>query len=111
MKTIDILKDFSVTPGARYITDGPFSGEDFRNRFLGSHFSDPSADYKLKIILDGTEGYATSFLEEAFGGLARKYGVQRCMDRLEFVSEEEEFLPAEIESYIRHCNDKFQVKE
>jgi len=111
MKTIDILKDFSVTPGARYITDGPFSGEDFRNRFLDSHFADPAADYKIKIILDGTEGYATSFLEEAFGGLARKYGKQRCLDRLVFVSEEEELLPGEIENYIKHCNDKSEVKK
>jgi len=111
MKIIDILKDFSRTPGARHITDGPFSGEDFRNRFLEEHFVDKAANYKIKIVLDGTEGYATSFLEEAFGGLARKYGTQRCLDRLEFISEEEELLPEEIKSYIQHCNDKTEVKK
>jgi len=111
MITIDILKDFSATPGARYITDGPYSGEDFRDRFLDGHFADHAADYKIKIILDGTEGYATSFLEEAFGGLARKYGKQRCLDRFEFISEEEEFLPREIKDYIEHCNDKLETKK
>ena len=103
--TINILKDFSKTPGARYKSDGQFSGEEFRGKFLEPHFDTPDANCKICIILDGAEGYPTSFLEEAFGGLARKYGKQRCLERLEFVSEEDRLLVKEIEQYIEHAND------
>jgi len=98
---IDIGKDFSRTPGARHKSDGPFSGEEFREKFLEKHFEDKNDSSPLRIILDGTEGYATSFLEEAFGGLARKYTKKRCKKRLDFVSEDK-LLIDEINDYIEH---------
>jgi hypothetical protein len=101
MVTINIAKDFSATPGARYKADGPSSGEKFREDLLEKHFLDPNDDSVITIILDGTEGYATSFLEEAFGGLARKYGSARCLKRFKFVSVEESSLVDEIIQYIR----------
>lgn len=101
MITIDIGKDFSRTPGARHKTDGPFSGEDFREKYLEKHFKDKKADSNITIILDGTEGYATSFLEEAFGGLARKYSKKRCLTRLKFISEDK-LLVDEIKNYIEN---------
>jgi hypothetical protein len=100
MKTINIAKDFSLTPGARFRTDGPFSGQEFREEFLEKYFSDPSNVEEIQVILDGTEGYATSFLEEAFGGLSRKYGKDICLKRLQFVSNEEIGLIDEIREYI-----------
>lgn len=106
MITVNILKDFTDTPGARYKADGSFSGEEFREKFLEKHFEYPDANYKIAIILDGTEGYATSFLEEAFGGLALNYGKEKCLDRLEFVSNEDKLLIDEIKYYIKHCDDK-----
>ena len=48
-------------------------------------------------------GFATSFLEEAFGGLARKYGGERCLKRLEFVSDEDPLLIKEITNYIKEA--------
>jgi hypothetical protein len=101
MKRINIAAEYSRIPGARYISDGPYSGEDFRVKFLEEHFRDITANYPLEINLDGTEGYATSFLEEAFGGLARLYGIDRCLSRLRFVSEEDNLLVDEVQSYIR----------
>ncbi|NKE71859.1 STAS-like domain-containing protein [Candidatus Manganitrophus noduliformans] len=106
MTTINILKDFTRTPGARFITDGQYSGEEFREKFLEGHFKDPNDNSKIIIILDGTEGYATSFLEEAFGGLARKYGTKRCLDRLEFISNEDKLIIDEIKSYIEHPDNE-----
>ncbi|MGV8082001.1 MAG: STAS-like domain-containing protein [Syntrophales bacterium] len=97
---IDISKEFSTSPGGRTKDGGPFSGEEFREKFLEKHFDNPSDTYKITIIMDGTYGYATSFLEEAFGGLARKYGKERVNSRLEFVSKEEPLLIEEIKSYI-----------
>lgn len=97
---INILKDFTATPGSRYMSDGDYSGEEFRKTFIEPLFKDPEDKSKISIILDGTEGYATSFLEEAFGGLARQFGKQRCLDRLEFISEEDKLLIDEIKNYI-----------
>lgn len=35
---INISKDFSTTPGARYSKNGNFSAEDFRNKLLKPSF-------------------------------------------------------------------------
>jgi len=103
MKKIVIAKDFSVTPGFRYETDGPKSGEEFRKKFLEPLFEDEESDEQILIDLDGAAGYATSFLEEVFGGLARKYGVEVCIRRLEIKSDEEPFLIDEINEYIENA--------
>jgi hypothetical protein len=105
MVTINIAKDFSTTPGARYKADGPCSGEEFREKLLEKHFQDTGNDYEITVILDGTEGYATSFLEEAFGGLARIYGKARCLRRFKFVSNEESSLVDEIVKYIQDVEE------
>ena len=99
---INVAKDFSRTPGARYRADGAYSGEEFREEMLRPHFEE-SGDFGLTIILDGAAGYATSFLEEAFGGLAREYGAEVCLMRLRFVSEEDPLLVEEITQYIREA--------
>lgn len=64
---IHIAKDFSKTPVGRYRTDGPDSGERFREDYLVPNLKKGD----VVIVLDGTEGYPSSFLEEAFGGLLR----------------------------------------
>ena len=102
---ISILKDFSRTPGFRYRSDGPYSGEEFRESILEPLFEDPSTDEKIEIDLDGVAGYATSFLEEAFGGLARKFGIGVVLGRIQFISTEEPLLIKEITLYIRQCNE------
>lgn len=106
MRTINIAKDFTKSPGARFKTDGPHSGEEFREKYLEEYFIDEKNNERIRIILDGTDGYGTSFLEEAFGGLARKYGKERCLRRLEFVSNEESILIDEIKQYIKEANEK-----
>lgn len=67
MKTISIAEDFTKYPGGRYRKFGKGSGEEFRDFLI------PYMDRKepLTIVLDGTAGYSSSFLEEAFGGLVR----------------------------------------
>lgn len=95
--TINIAKEFSDCPGARYYEDGDFSGQKFREKFLEKNFNDYDM---LEINLDGTEGYATSFLEEAFGGLARKYTPNEVLTKIQFISSEEPNLINEIKSYI-----------
>lgn len=99
---IKISKDFSETPGARNISDGPYSGEEFREKVLKVKYKEALCNgEKLTIDLDGGYGYPTSFLEEAFGGLAREYGGQKVLSVLDFISEDEPALVEEIMSYIK----------
>lgn len=98
---INIATDFSRTPGARYKTDGDFSGQEFFEEILERNFlSIKDSSYKLIVNLDDTDGYATSFLDETFGGLARKYGKELVLNKIEFISHEEPYLIEEIKSYM-----------
>jgi hypothetical protein len=102
--TIKISKDYSETPGARYISEGPYSGEEFRETLLKPKFiKAKDAGEKLTIDFDGGYGYPTSFLEEAFGGLAREYGTREVENILCFVSFDEPALIDEVLSYIREA--------
>lgn len=95
---VNIASEFTETPGARYIDDGEFSGQEFREKFLEENFNNYE---KLEINLDGTEGYATSFLEEAFGGIARVFGSEETLKKISFISDEEPDLIDEIREYIK----------
>ncbi len=104
--TINIAKDYTKTPGPRFISDGPFSGQDFREKFLEKYFVlDHLLNINLEIILDGVTGYPTSFLEEAFGGLARKYGIETCLSRINFISVENQRRIDEIFKYIKESKN------
>jgi STAS-like domain of unknown function (DUF4325) len=73
MHVIEIGKDFSKTPGGRRISDGPDSGQLFRDRLLAPALRNAvEQNEKLIVMLDGPRGYLSSFLEEAFGGLVRR---------------------------------------
>lgn len=98
---ISIANDFSKTPGPRYIKEGSFSAELFLRDILDEKFKE-ALEINKKIIfdLDGTLGYATSFLEETFGGLARKYGSEKVESIIEVNSMEEPWLIDDIKNYI-----------
>ena len=103
--TLSIAKSFTTTPGARNVDEGSFSGEEFLTTTLEPLFKKAEdEEFSILVDLDGTEGYATSFLEEAFGGLARKYGADKVLEHLEFKSEDEPLLIDEIKLYIREAN-------
>ena len=102
MIIINISKDFTDTPGARYISEGEYSGELFRETILIPKYEEAiKAKKQLKIEMDGGYGYATSFLEESFGGLARKYDPQEVLRTLVFESNDEPGLIDEIAEYIK----------
>ncbi|WP_247997406.1 STAS-like domain-containing protein [Brucella tritici] len=69
MKTISIANNFTKYPGGRYRKHGKGSGEEFRDVWLVPALEN---NEQLTIELDGTAGYSSSFLEEAFGGLVRR---------------------------------------
>ncbi len=106
-KLIIRVRDFSITPGSRYKDEGDFSGEEFRERFLEPSF-EKALEIRKKILidLDGTIGYGTSWLEEVFGGLARKYGIDKVIKLLDFKSDEEPYLIDDIKEYIKNAKAK-----
>ena len=107
MLIINIANDFSPIPGARYRDDGDYSGEEFREDYLIPKFEDALREKKkLLIDFDGGYGYLISFLEESFGGLARKYGADLVLSILMFKSDEEEALIDKVNGYIINANNK-----
>lgn len=97
---INIAKDYTKTPGGRFAKEGPFSGEDFRNKILLPAFEKAkSQNEKLVVVLDGGFGYAVSFLEEAFGGLVRQTE-DPSVRNIEIISEEDETFKTKVYKYI-----------
>lgn len=105
---LKVAKDFSKTPGPRYVIEGDYSGELFRKDVLWPKVSETICrGLPLEIDLDGTAGYGTSFLEEAFGGLIRHHGLTAEQVRsIKFVSKEEPYLLEDIEEYIQDASDQ-----
>jgi hypothetical protein len=104
MTTIKVC-EFSRHPGPRFKNEGEHSGEEFRETQLRPAFERArSAGECLAIDLDGVEyGYPTSFLEEAFGGLARIYGPEPVLETLNYLAVEEPLLVDEINGYVRRA--------
>ena len=96
--TINIARDFSRYPGGRYITDGDHSGERFREEFLYPYIN---KGFLVVIEMDGTLGYGSSFLEEAFGGYVREHGLasNQLIKQINIVSDDPS-LKLEVEEYI-----------
>lgn len=101
---IKIAQDFSDTPGGRYINEGEHSGEAFRDEVLMPKYMEAVKSGKRLIVnLDGCYGLATSFLEEAFGGLVRKQKNRDILKILEIVSEDRPNLIEKIIGYIKEA--------
>ena len=57
---------------------------------------------KLKIDLDGVEGYPSSFLSESFGLLGNEYGADEVWNRLILISNEVPKYIKKIKQYISY---------
>ena len=101
MIEIKISKDFTFAPGARDYDDGKFSGQEFFDKILKDKFEEAQdADVKLRIDLDGVEGYPSSFLSESFGLLGNLYGGDETWNRLSLISNEVPKYIKKIKLYI-----------
>lgn len=98
-----IAKDFSPNPGPRYKRQGANSGEALRPKLLKMLGSRPG---RIRVVLDGTKGMGSSFLDEAFGGLILHEGKRKheLEKRFRFVSEVDP-------SYIRTIADSLERAE
>ena len=106
-----VTRDFSKTPGPRYEDEGNFSGKRFREECLLPRFKEAlKKGWGLTVDLDGTAGYGTSFLEEAFGGLIRneKLSLKDIQRTIHFKSEEEPYLIDDINKYMEDAENERQ---
>lgn len=103
---LNIAKDYSRCPGARYEREGDFSGERFRTDFLAPKLREAIASgCQLEVVLDGSAGYSTSFIEEAFGGLIRSdhFSLQEVKAKIVIISDEDPSYLDDINEYWEHA--------
>ena len=94
------VADFSQSPGPRFMEQGASSGEQFYNEALSKWFKEALSQGKtLVVVLDGTYGYLTSFLDESFGRLVYYNSADTVRNNLKIVSQVEP-------EWIRLLNDK-----
>lgn len=102
-----VAKQFSETPGPRYSEEGDFSGQELRKKHLCPALHAVKKEGgTLTVDLDGTAGYGTSFLEEAFGGLIREdhFPFEELKRILIIHSAEEDYLVDDIWGYIEDAH-------
>lgn len=99
MKSINVARQFSEVPVGRFYSDGPDSGERFRDTLLEPALREHDV---VEVNLDGTDGYGSSFLEEAFGGIVRKLHLSaaEASRRILLVSSDPSYI-LEINDYIK----------
>ena len=99
---IDIAKDFSPVPLGRFPDDSPFNGTTFREQLLLPALKKSP---HVQVVFDGAEGFGSSFLEEAFGGLIRQEGWREAdlLRQLDLISVEDPTLIEEVLSYLHEA--------
>ncbi len=90
MSTLRIADSFSMYPGLRHCDVSDDSGEEFYHKLLNARFAEVLENKGvLDVDLDGTAGYAPSFLDEAFGNLVFDFTLETVRKHLKVKSEEE----------------------
>lgn len=97
-RLINVARQFSRSPAGRYREDGPYSGQTFREKFLAPALA---GEGKVVVEMDGTRGYGSSFLDEAFGGLRRLglYPTDVLVNRL-IIRTRDPSLELEVKRYL-----------
>ncbi|GAB4158447.1 MAG: hypothetical protein Fur003_2240 [Candidatus Dojkabacteria bacterium] len=103
---IKISQDFSRFPGARYRSDGPNSGQEFYEDIFKSKFQEAiDQNLVLHLDMDGTSGYASSFISEVFTRLTKDFKDKDFIQKkLEIVSDEDPLLVNQIITTINETD-------
>jgi hypothetical protein len=89
MAKIKVL-DFDEFPGLRHCSISENSGEEYYHKVLNEAFKNAyENNEKLVIDLDGTDAYASSFLDEAFGNLVYDFTLANVSRLIEIISNDE----------------------
>lgn len=103
---INIAKDYTETPGGRLIKEGEYSGEDFRERILYPKYMEAiKSNDKLTINFDGCFGYPSSFIDEAFAGLAKKIKNKNILDNIIIISNDDTTIPDVIKADLNDIDE------
>jgi hypothetical protein len=106
-KEFDFAENFTPYPGPRFKDIGDFSGEEFRDNILEKYFQS-----NLTIILnvDGVLlSFGPSFLSEAFGQIALKYGYKKFHEIIKVKNDTDKgrFFEKKMNEYVdRELNNK-----
>lgn len=104
---ISIAKDFSDVPAGRYLADGDFTGQKFREDYLVPALKEADKNHPVVVDINDVEGYGSSFLEEAFGGLVREacYSKDDLDEKLKIIaSGEYVFFKEVIQLHIKEAS-------
>ncbi len=90
MKTISVLENFTEFPALRHCNTSENSGEEFYHKVLNAEFKEAfEKGEKLLVDIDNTAGYASSFLDEAFGNLVYDFTLEVVKKNVEIISTQE----------------------
>lgn len=104
MVEINIALHFTKTPGARNYDDGKKSGEEFFHQVLQPKYLQATKEgTKLKIVIDGIEGFPSSFINEAFGLLGNTYPPEEVWNNLIIVS-------TEVPKYVKKIKESIDER-
>ena len=121
--TIRVL-DFTEAPGPRFICQGDHSGEQFYVDVLNEKMAQCiKEDKELDVLLDGTAGYPSSFLDQAFGELVydftqaiveKRVNIVTVINRRRKVKLESETYPQweekrKVTPDLRHETQEFEL--
>lgn len=103
---IVIATDFTDHLGARYRTDGEWSGQKFLEDILLGRFEKAvTENYLLLVDLDNVYGYPSSFVSGAFGKLSVDKGPEIVLKHLTFKSDQN---PLRIDKIVKEIKDPTQ---
>ena len=90
MQYFILPRSFSEFPGLRHCNISANSGEEFYHDVLNREFRNAYIEnHKLTINLDNTAGYASSFLDEAFGNLVYDFSLDIVKNHIVIISDQE----------------------
>lgn len=96
----DFAKEFSPYPGPRFKDVGEYSGEEFRDDVLEKHFQ---TNQPILLNVDGVLlSFGPSFLSEAFGQIAMKYGFNKFHEIVKVKNDTEKgkFFEKKMNEYV-----------
>ena len=100
VRNIDIGNEFAKALGGRFKKDSDASGEEFLETILEPAFLKHDA---IIVHLDSLTGWSPGFMEEAFGGLVRKYGYEEVHKKIRFETKKREYLVRILDKYMREA--------
>lgn len=95
------IEQYTKFPGGRFERLGPYSGENFRETVLRNIFESGKS-----IEIDATgvvTSFSPSFLDEAFGTLAKEYGLAKFKETVKLFSNDNPGLTEKMMYYVERA--------